>query len=290
MRAAGLDPALLGPDEDLLASLDAYVELHIEQGRALADLDAPVGVAEGDLAARPLAARVHRPGRPRRDDAAGRPARPDAAVRDDRAGRAGRGGRARRAGHLRQGACAEPGGANGISSAVRAWLDARAPDEATLGALVDRRRARRRGPRRSGTASASSVRRESFTPLVVVRPRACATGSSATLLGGGHAGAADRGRPRRGHPGRPAAHRHAVRAQPDRRLALARPSTPTRPTARRAWPRWRPCWPTWPPTRPTGRPGWPPPATARAAARRPRSPRGRPRPASCRRSTRRRSR
>src|SRR5713226_4140016 len=36
MRAAGHDPGGIGPDEELLASLAAYVELHIEQGRALA--------------------------------------------------------------------------------------------------------------------------------------------------------------------------------------------------------------------------------------------------------------
>ena len=47
MRAAGRIPGQLGPDEDLLARLGCYVELHIEQGRALADLDAALGVAEG---------------------------------------------------------------------------------------------------------------------------------------------------------------------------------------------------------------------------------------------------
>ena len=36
MRAAGQDPGLIGRDEDLLARLGCYVELHIEQGRALA--------------------------------------------------------------------------------------------------------------------------------------------------------------------------------------------------------------------------------------------------------------
>jgi len=36
-----------GRDEDLLAQLGGYVELHIEQGRALADLDAALGIAEG---------------------------------------------------------------------------------------------------------------------------------------------------------------------------------------------------------------------------------------------------
>ncbi|HEY6481826.1 MAG TPA: allantoate amidohydrolase, partial [Streptosporangiaceae bacterium] len=47
MTGAGLDPAGLGPDEDRLAGLAAYVELHIEQGSALDGLGAPVGLAAG---------------------------------------------------------------------------------------------------------------------------------------------------------------------------------------------------------------------------------------------------
>jgi len=48
MAAAGHDPDLLGPDPELVASIGAFVELHIEQGRALADpLVAPLGIAEG---------------------------------------------------------------------------------------------------------------------------------------------------------------------------------------------------------------------------------------------------
>jgi N-carbamoyl-L-amino-acid hydrolase len=44
LRAAGLDPAAVGPDPDRLARLAAFVELHVEQGRGLADHDAPVGL------------------------------------------------------------------------------------------------------------------------------------------------------------------------------------------------------------------------------------------------------
>src|SRR5712692_4692555 len=46
MTAAGLDPAGLGPDEELLAGLGAFVELHIEQGSALTGQGAAVGIAE----------------------------------------------------------------------------------------------------------------------------------------------------------------------------------------------------------------------------------------------------
>src|ERR1700758_5433155 len=42
---AGVDPAGTGRDDERLASLSAFVELHVEQGRALADLGAPVAVA-----------------------------------------------------------------------------------------------------------------------------------------------------------------------------------------------------------------------------------------------------
>jgi N-carbamoyl-L-amino-acid hydrolase len=38
MTAAGLDPTGIGPDEDLVGSIAAFIELHVEQGRALAAL------------------------------------------------------------------------------------------------------------------------------------------------------------------------------------------------------------------------------------------------------------
>lgn len=49
-RAEGVDPAGLGRDEERLAELGAFVELHVEQGRGLVDLDAPVGLASRILA------------------------------------------------------------------------------------------------------------------------------------------------------------------------------------------------------------------------------------------------
>ncbi len=47
---AELDPAGIGRDDARLASLSAFVELHVEQGRGLADLGAPVAVASSILA------------------------------------------------------------------------------------------------------------------------------------------------------------------------------------------------------------------------------------------------
>src|ERR1017187_8802265 len=57
---------------------------------------------------------------------------------------------------------AEPGGANAISSAVRAWLDARAPDEATLDRVVSEVCAQAEAAAAAYGVEVS-VRRESFT-------------------------------------------------------------------------------------------------------------------------------
>jgi beta-ureidopropionase / N-carbamoyl-L-amino-acid hydrolase len=45
MRRAGIDTAQLGRDDETLRRVGVFIELHIEQGRALVDLDAPVGIA-----------------------------------------------------------------------------------------------------------------------------------------------------------------------------------------------------------------------------------------------------
>jgi N-carbamoyl-L-amino-acid hydrolase len=136
MTAAGQDPAALGPDPGLAAGIGAYVELHIEQGRALADLDAAIGVAE----------RIWPHGRWRltftgRADHAGTTRLGDR--RDPMLAAAGtilaaRGAAARHAALATVGKLTvDPGAVNAISSSVTAWLDARAPDEARLHAVVD---------------------------------------------------------------------------------------------------------------------------------------------------------
>ena len=80
MTAAGRDPAAVGPDPGLVAGIAAYVELHIEQGRALAGPGRRDRGGGADLAARPVAADVHRARRSRRDHQARRPPGPDAGV------------------------------------------------------------------------------------------------------------------------------------------------------------------------------------------------------------------
>ena len=139
---AGVDPAGIGRDDARLASLGCLVELHVEQGRALADLGAPVAVASAILAhgrwrltftgegnhagATPMAGR--------KDpvvaaSAAVLAARDIAAARDDPAG--GVNARAT-VGRL----VPVPGGTNVIASRVDAWLDVRGDTDAAARALA----------------------------------------------------------------------------------------------------------------------------------------------------------
>jgi beta-ureidopropionase / N-carbamoyl-L-amino-acid hydrolase len=140
--AAGVDPAGVGRDDARLAELAAFVELHVEQGRGLADLGAPIAVASGILAhgrwrlrftgegnhagATPMAGR--------RDPVAAAAAailaaRAVAASRDDP--RNGVNARAT-VGRL----VPVPGGTNVIASRVDAWLDLRGDVDASTRALL----------------------------------------------------------------------------------------------------------------------------------------------------------
>jgi N-carbamoyl-L-amino-acid hydrolase len=47
MAAAGIDPGRVGPDPGRVGRLGAFVELHVEQGRGLADLGQPVALGTG---------------------------------------------------------------------------------------------------------------------------------------------------------------------------------------------------------------------------------------------------
>jgi N-carbamoyl-L-amino-acid hydrolase len=164
MTAAGGDPDRLGPRDDLLASLGAFVELHVEQGRALAPMGAALGVAEG----------IWPHGRWRllfqgRADHAGTarfadrndPMLPFASTVLAAREAAAEHGALATFGKV----SAEPGGANGVSSSVTAWLDARAPDEAALDKTVTATRsASERSSAEHGVTL--SVHPESYTPAV----------------------------------------------------------------------------------------------------------------------------
>src|SRR5215469_5934384 len=134
MTGAGLDPGRLGPDDEPLASIGAFVELHIEQGSTLDGLGAAVGIAEGiwphgrwrlDFTGRADHAGTTTL-RDRRD-----PMLPYAATVLAAREAASEFGALATIGKVR----AVPGGANGICSAVQTWLDARAADEKTLESL-----------------------------------------------------------------------------------------------------------------------------------------------------------
>jgi N-carbamoyl-L-amino-acid hydrolase len=152
----------------LLAQLGGYVELHIEQGRALADLDAALGIAGG----------IWPHGRWRLDFAG----------RADHAGTAALADRrdpmipyaatvlAAREAAVEHGAratigkvIAEPGAANAVCSAVRAWLDVRAPDGRTLEDTVDQILAAA-GQESGANRVEMTSRPESFSPEVEFDP------------------------------------------------------------------------------------------------------------------------
>ena len=164
MAAAGHDPGALGPRDDLLDGIGAVVELHVEQGRALAPLGAAIGLAEG----------IWPHGRWRLDfqgqaDHAGTARladRRDPMLAYARTVLAARDAAAQHGSVATFGkVIAEPNGSNAVCSAVRAWLDARAADEAALGETFTMVRSA------AEQASAAdritlSVRPESYTSLV----------------------------------------------------------------------------------------------------------------------------
>ena len=173
MAAAGHDPGGLGPDEELLSSIGAYVELHVEQGRALAELDSAIGIAEG----------IWPHGRWRLDftgqaDHAGTAALADR--RDPMIPYAATVLAARQAaaGHQTLATLgkvtARPGGANAVCASVTGWLDARAPDEAGLrGTVEEILTAARQAAAAHGVSL--DTRQESITPLVTFDSRLSGT-------------------------------------------------------------------------------------------------------------------
>ncbi|MBA2415273.1 MAG: allantoate amidohydrolase [Geodermatophilaceae bacterium] len=132
MRAQGHDPAHAGADPQALERIGVFVELHVEQGRAL---DAPIG----------LATAIWPHGRWRYDftgegNHAGTTALADR--RDPMLSYAMTVLAARKQARLADALATfgkvvvDPGGTNAIAAGVTAWLDSRAPDEATLASLV----------------------------------------------------------------------------------------------------------------------------------------------------------
>ncbi|MFD9910947.1 allantoate amidohydrolase [Streptomyces sp. NPDC059063] len=164
MESAGYDPSAIGPDPERLARIGAFVELHVEQGRALDLSGDPVGIASA----------IWPHGRWRFDfrgeaNHAGTTRLVDR--RDPMLSYAETVIAARREAEL-AGALAtfgkiavEPNGVNAIPSLVRAWLDARAADQDTLDTVVTAvEKAAREYADRHGVDL--DVVRESFTPVI----------------------------------------------------------------------------------------------------------------------------
>ncbi|GGZ16830.1 Zn-dependent hydrolase [Streptomyces poonensis] len=164
MEAAGYDPDAIGPDPERLGRIGAFVELHVEQGRALDLTGDRLGVASA----------IWPHGRWRFDfrgeaNHAGTTRLADR--RDPMLSYAETVLAARQRARL-AGAVAtfgkisvEPNGVNAVPSLVRGWLDSRAADQATLDTVVT-------GVEEAARAYAEAhgvrldVVRESFTPVV----------------------------------------------------------------------------------------------------------------------------
>lgn len=135
MIQAGADPALLGPDPRLLGQIGAFVELHVEQGRALADLAAPVGVAS---AIWPHGRwRLEFSGEGNHAGTTGMKDRRDPMLTFAFTVLAANKEARLRGAHATVGrVTVTPNATNAIPVRVSAWLDARAGDETGLAALV----------------------------------------------------------------------------------------------------------------------------------------------------------
>jgi beta-ureidopropionase / N-carbamoyl-L-amino-acid hydrolase len=190
-QVPGVTPEHLGPDPQALARIGTFVELHVEQGRGLVDLDAPVGVAQSILA--------H--GRWRltftgQGNHAGSTLITDR--RDPMLPAAQTVLAARRAASTMDGARAtvgrvvpNPGGTNVVPSTVDVWLDARAPSTPDTRAMVyEIIRAGHQAAAEEGCTLA--VREESYVDTVVfdaaLRDSVASTlnGAPALPTGAGH--------------------------------------------------------------------------------------------------------
>ncbi len=181
MTVAGHDPRHIGRDDVVLARIGTFVELHVEQGRHLVDLDAPVGVGT-DIWPHgrwriDLEGEANHAGTTRLED------RFDAML-----GVAAVTIAARRAAE-EHGCVATvgkvqltPNGVNAIPSHAAAWLDARGPDAEAVAATVAE-------VREVAEEFDGFVREESWTPTTrfdpVLAERLSARLGRAPLLGTG---------------------------------------------------------------------------------------------------------
>lgn len=162
---AGFDPSTIGADPDRLAGIAGFVELHVEQGRGLIDLDQPVALAGAIIAHGRWHVRIEG-----RGDHAGatrmadrqdpvvvaaetiRSLRVHTLVVDDARGTVGR-------------VKVTPGGTNVIASSVDLWMDVRHHSEEAVRRIVSEVTA---GTERAADAEGCvvTVTEQSFSPTV----------------------------------------------------------------------------------------------------------------------------
>jgi N-carbamoyl-L-amino-acid hydrolase len=126
---------ITGPDPEMLARVGAFVELHVEQGRGLVELDAPIGLASAIWPhgrwRLDLPGQANHAGTTRLED------RDDPMLKLAVVILTARESASRHGGVATIGKVAvEPNGVNAIASHVRAWLDARGPDDAVPRAIA----------------------------------------------------------------------------------------------------------------------------------------------------------
>ncbi|MHA7277549.1 allantoate amidohydrolase [Arthrobacter sp. HLT1-21] len=136
-RANGLDPERLGRDEDTLRTIGDFVELHVEQGRALVDLDTPIGVGSSILGhgrwRLSVQGQANHAGTTLMADRADPMVVAAQIILAIRRTAAGQDDARATVGRLQP----VPGGTNVIASRVDLWLDVRHPDDAVTAALVE---------------------------------------------------------------------------------------------------------------------------------------------------------
>ena len=153
MQRSGHDPDAVGPDREVLDRIGSFVELHIEQGRALVDLGRAVAVGTAIVPHGrwriDLAGEANHAGTTRLADRNDPMLALAAAITGARSA-AERHGCVATIGKV----AVDPNGVNAIPSSVTAWLDARGAAEADVRAVVAA----------VAAASGGAVSEESVTP------------------------------------------------------------------------------------------------------------------------------
>lgn len=134
-QAAGRDPEQLGPDPEMLARVGTFVELHVEQGRGLVGLGAPIGVGS-DIWPHGRW-RIEFPGEANHAGTTALADRRDAMLSYAETVLAARRAAADHGTVTTMGKVqVQPNGVNAIPSRVVGWLDARGADEQAVLATI----------------------------------------------------------------------------------------------------------------------------------------------------------